>query len=109
MFLFGEGLRWLRTARSGRLLEYLTKAGLPVTRDNFRLLSENGAVSWEFVKRGLGIAMMVREVAERTPGVEQVLPDLPPVPVPVWLVTHRELRTSRRIRLVYDLLAESLT
>ncbi|MFB3111130.1 MAG: LysR family transcriptional regulator, partial [Gemmatimonadales bacterium] len=28
--------------------------------------------------------------------------------VPVWLVTHRELHTSRRIRLVFDVLAETL-
>jgi hypothetical protein len=27
---------------------------------------------------------------------------------PIWRVTHRELRTSRRIRAVFDLLADSL-
>jgi DNA-binding transcriptional LysR family regulator len=44
-----------------------------------------------------------------TPGVEQVLPDFPPIPVPIWIVTHRELHTSRRIRLVFDLLAEAFS
>ena len=36
--------------------------------------------------------------------------DLPvePIPVPVWLTCHRELHTSRRIRLVYDTLAAAL-
>jgi hypothetical protein len=28
--------------------------------------------------------------------------------VPVWLATHREMHTSRRIRVVFDLLAEDL-
>lgn len=28
---------------------------------------------------------------------------------PTWLVAHRELYTSRRIRLVYDVLAEFLS
>ena len=28
--------------------------------------------------------------------------------IPIWLVTHRELRTSRRIRIVFDVLAETL-
>jgi hypothetical protein len=28
--------------------------------------------------------------------------------MPIWLVTHRELHTSRRIRLVFDVLAEAL-
>jgi len=37
-----------------------------------------------------------------------VLPKLEPVVVPYWLTTHRELRSSKRIRLVYDLIAEML-
>jgi DNA-binding transcriptional LysR family regulator len=39
--------------------------------------------------------------------VEQILPETPPIPVPYWLCTHRELHTSRRIRVVFDLLAEA--
>jgi DNA-binding transcriptional LysR family regulator len=37
-----------------------------------------------------------------------VLPELFDPEIPVWLVSHRELHTSRRIRVVYDLLAEEL-
>ena len=44
-----------------------------------------------------------------TPELEPVLASLDPIPVPIWLVTHRELHTSRRIRLVFDILAESFT
>jgi len=51
---------------------------------------------------------MSQEVAETTPGIERVLPATAPVTFPVWLTTHRELHTSRRIRLVFDLLAEFL-
>ncbi|MCH7777499.1 MAG: LysR family transcriptional regulator [Gemmatimonadetes bacterium] len=94
--------------RSGRLLTRLNQMGLPLEKDNFRLTSENGAVAWEMVKHGLGIGVMAEDVADQTPGVECVLPDLDPIPVPVWLVTHRELHTSRRIRLVFDVLAETL-
>ena len=65
-------------------------------------------MAWEMVKIGLGIGLMAEDVADQTPGVECVLPDLDPIPVPVWLVTHRELHTSRRIRLVFDVLAETL-
>jgi hypothetical protein len=36
------------------------------------------------------------------------VPDFPPLPVPVWLVAHRELLTSRRMRVVFDSLAEDL-
>ena len=41
--------------------------------------------------------------------MERVLPDMEPIVFPIWLTTHRELHTSRRIRLVFDLLAEHLT
>lgn len=94
--------------QSDRLLTRLNEIGLTLTKNNFKLISESGAVAWELVKQGLGIGLMVKEVGDRTAGVECVLPDLDPIMVPIWLVTHRELHTSRRIRLVFDLLAASL-
>jgi DNA-binding transcriptional LysR family regulator len=82
--------------------------GVRAVEDGFRLVSENSVVVWEMVKRGLGIAVMGREIAQRTDGVVELFPDADPVRFPVWLVTHRELRTSRRIRLVYEILAEEI-
>lgn len=92
-----------------RFTAYLRGIGLAVEEAGFGLLSDNMVAVWEMVRRGLGVAPMLREVAERTPEVVRLLPDLPPIPVPVWLVTHREMRTSRRIRLVHDVLAEALS
>jgi len=37
--------------------------------------------------------------------VVPVLPMLKIPPLPIWLTVHREIRTSRRIREVYDFLA----
>ena len=91
-----------------RFAEQLTSAGIAITPDRFRIVSENSVVVWEMVRRGLGIGMMLREIAERTPGVVRLLPDLPGTRVPVWLVSHRELRTSRRVGLVFEVLANEL-
>ncbi|WP_422364877.1 LysR family transcriptional regulator [Pelagibius sp.] len=91
-----------------RMLPVLNALGLSLTRRNFKIVSANGVVVWEMVKQGLGIGVMTREIAALTPGIECVVPELDPIPVPVWLVTHRELHTSRRIRLVFDFLAEAL-
>lgn len=93
---------------AGRFAEFMRGIGLAVARDDFRLVSENSVVVWEMVKRGHGIGLMLREIAERTPGIVRLLPEVKAVPVPIWLVTHRELHTSRRIRLVFDLLADKL-
>ncbi len=92
-----------------RLITGLNSIGLSLTRQNFKLISESGVVAWEMVRHGLGIGVMMDEVAQTTPDVERILPDLPPFEVPIWLTTHRELHTSRRIRLVYDLLASALS
>ena len=94
---------------SGRLLAGLNALGLALTKSNFKLITNSGVAGWEMVKQGLGIGVMVEEIAALTPGVECVLPQLDPIPVPVWLTAHRELHTSPRIRLVFDLLAEALS
>lgn len=91
-----------------RFAEHLRGIGVRATGDGFRLVSENSVVVWELVKRGLGIGAMLREIAGRTEGIVELFPDAEPIEVPVWLVTHRELRTSRRIRLVFDMLADQL-
>lgn len=95
--------------RSGRFLEFLCALGLPLTAANFALYSENSVTAWELVRQGLGIGAMMDDIARLTPGVVRVLEDLPPVRFPIWLVTHRELRTARRIRVVFDALAEHLS
>ena len=91
-----------------RFAEFMRGVGVRVPERGFRLVSENSVAVWEMVKRGLGIGIMSRDVAERTEDIVELFPDAVPISIPVWLVTHRELRTSRRIRLVYDILAEEL-
>jgi DNA-binding transcriptional LysR family regulator len=88
---------------------HLCAAGIPISADRFRIVSANSVVLWEMARQGIGICMMLQEIAERTPGVVRLLPDLKGTPVPVWLVSHRELYTSRRVRLVFDVLVEGLT
>lgn len=88
------------------LIEELRQRGIVLGPRNFRWSTQSGVSGWEWVRNGLCLGAMVDAVAEATGGVEAVLPDMAPITVPVWLVTHRELHTSRRIRLVFDLLAD---
>lgn len=90
-----------------RLLPVLEPLGLSLSRANFKLVSASGTVIQELMKQGLGIGIMTKQDAARLPELEAVLPELAPIPVPIWLVTHRELHSSRRIRLVFDFLAKS--
>lgn len=76
--------------------------GVPLSEANFPFATQSGMTGWEWVCRGLCLGGMVETVARLTPEVRVAVPALEPIPVPVWLVTHRELHTSRRIRLVFD-------
>ncbi len=103
-----SGADFIGYDREGRFIEHLASLGLDLDPGRFPLLSTNSVVGWELVRAGLGIGMMMDQIAEDTPGVVRVLDGLPQVRFPIWLVTHRELRTARRIRVVYDILAEAL-
>jgi len=94
--------------RSGRFLAYLRQHGLPLTEASLSCCADHSVAHWALVRQGRGIGAMMREIARDTPGVRRVLDDVPPVRLPIWLVTHRELRTSRRIRMVFDALARGL-
>lgn len=96
------------TDRSGRFMEHLHAYGLPIRDSQFVALSENTVVSWRLVEEGVGICALMDEIAEQMQGLVRVFDDMPPVRFPIWLVTHRELRTSRRIRVVFDALARGL-
>lgn len=94
-------------AGSDRLINGLNSLGLNLTQRNFTLLSESELVRWEMVRQGLGIGVITADIGDCDPLVQRVLPGMAPILVPVWLTTHRELHTSRRIRVVFDLLAEA--
>jgi DNA-binding transcriptional LysR family regulator len=80
--------------------------GVPLSEANFHFATQSGMTGWEWVRKGMCLGGMVEAVGRLTPEVVVAVPDIAPISVPVWLVTHRELHTSRRIRLVFDMLVE---
>jgi len=60
------------------------------------------------VRQGLGIGVVMQPLARRLPELVPVLPGLALPVLPVWLTAHRELRASRRLRVVWDFLAQGL-
>ena len=66
----------------------------------------NQLVQWSLCRAGVGICLMVIDVGEAEPDMVRVLPDFG-IALPRWLACHRELRTSRRLRIVWDRLVEA--
>jgi DNA-binding transcriptional LysR family regulator len=94
--------------RSGEFIAAMARFGLSLTQRNFPIVSESHLVQWEHVRQGLGIGVMTADIGDHDPMVVRALPEVEPIVVPVWLVAHRELHTSRRVRLVFDLIARTL-
>lgn len=92
-----------------RMIAWLNDFGLPITDANIRVRSDSFIAAWELARAGLGVTMLGRDLADRFPDMVRVAPDMPEIEVPFWLTSHRELQTSRRIRTVYDFLAEALS
>ncbi|OUR95777.1 LysR family transcriptional regulator [Halobacteriovorax marinus] len=90
-----------------KYIEGLNQLGLSLTEENFPYISENHIAHWSLIKNGAGIGVMPEKVGEEEPAVERVLKSIPPFPVETWIVSHRELRTSRRIRFVFDFLVKA--
>lgn len=94
--------------RSDRLIDGLNQVGFELTSHNFPIITENHLVHWELVKKGVGIGIMPEHIGDAERAVKRVLPKIEPFVIQIWLVAHRELRTSRRIRRVFDFLADEL-
>lgn len=101
-------LEFLGFETAETLLPAYKAQGLDLTRSNFPITADSGTVSLELARFGLGVALLLPDDTRQFPELERVWPDFTPIDVPVWLVTHRELHTSKRIRLVFDLLAKRI-
>jgi DNA-binding transcriptional LysR family regulator len=91
--------------KSGRLLSLLNAQGFSLSSQNFPVVTKSHIVQWELVKHGVAITGMLEEIGDQEPLVERlVIPGLAPITAELWLVTHKELRTNRRVRMVFDFL-----
>ncbi|RFP87005.1 LysR family transcriptional regulator [Rhodobacteraceae bacterium 63075] len=100
---------WVGFGDDTRFLSYAAELGIPLQPSAFQASSENGITAWEMAKAGLGVCAMEESIAALSPEMEPLLASEIDITFPVWLVTHREIHTSPRIRLVFDMLAEAFS
>jgi DNA-binding transcriptional LysR family regulator len=86
----------------------LNAMGLTLTPKSFPWVSANQQVQWALVTQGSGIGVMMESIGDADARVVRVMPERIAFPVALWLTSHREVRTSHRVRTVFDLLASSL-
>ncbi len=86
----------------------LNAYGVPVAADRFIACSASHLVQWQMIQQGIGIGVMSQQVGDATPGMVRIAEWLEPFRYEAWLVSHRELNTSRRLRIVFDFLVNAL-
>jgi DNA-binding transcriptional LysR family regulator len=94
--------------RDDATLRGFAARGLSVERKDFAFRSDDLIVVWQAVRAGLGIGFVSEHQLRLDPAVHVVLPKVRIEPLPVWLAVHKEIRTSQRIRAVYDFLSDAL-
>ena len=94
--------------RDEAILKGMAGFGMPVTREAFAFRCDDLIAYWEAVRAGLGIGFIADYLAATDRDVVAVLPMIKVPPLPIWLTVHREIRTSRRIRAVYDFLSQAV-
>lgn len=94
--------------RNDETLKGFAARGFPVKREQFAFRSDDLIVVWQAVRAGLGVGFASEHLIRTDPAIVPLLPKLKIEPLPVWLAVHKEIRTSKRIRAVYDFLADAL-
>jgi DNA-binding transcriptional LysR family regulator len=94
--------------RDTSFLRVLAAAGLSLKPKDFALRTDSDAAYLVAIRAGLGIGICQVPLAVGPPRLKRVLPKLV-FELPVWIVTHEDLRASRRVSLVFEHLVASLS
>lgn len=87
---------------------FVAMGGPPLPRERLVLRTDDLLAYEAAVRAAIGIGFLSHYVARGDPTLVPVLPMLTIPSLPVWLVAHREIRSSPRIRAVWDHLAGTL-
>lgn len=94
--------------RSTLIIDGFKQAGIDVDRDFFAFRCDDQVVCWNMVTAGYGIGFNQVQIGEADPRVERIHRVGTVGELPVWLASHIELKTSPRVRRVFDFLSEAL-
>ena len=94
--------------KSDLALRTLANIGVQVSREFFSVRCDDQAAYWHLLRAGCGIGAAQCRIADNALGIERVLPEIAFASLPFWLAAPEALRSSPRIRAVWDFLAEHL-
>jgi len=91
-----------------RFIASLKERGVSIDKNQIMMQTDSHLVHWEMAKQGFGVGIVPSQIGDNEDGVQRLLPSQLNLTFSVWLTTHQELRTSKRIQIVFDYLAKHL-
>ena len=85
----------------------LKEIGINIGPDFYKYQCNDSIICWSMVMAGCGISLCQNYHAATEERVKRVLPTLE-IKLPVWLVSHAELKTNGRVRSVFDFLSSEM-
>ncbi|MBZ9936592.1 LysR family transcriptional regulator [Mesorhizobium sp. BR1-1-16] len=89
-------------------VQAVQRLGLLPERSAFRFRTDSDIAQLQMIRAGAGIGGCQVMLAKRDPELVRVLPEAFDFGLECWLAMHEDLKSVRRMRLVYDELADGL-
>ncbi|MEP0357441.1 LysR family transcriptional regulator [Paraglaciecola sp.] len=94
---------------SAYFISYLDEKGWAIADKNIAIKSDFQPFHIEMAKQGLGVAVLPQSIGDSIPELAQAFKNLGSVfELELWLVCHQELRSSRKIRYLFDFISREL-
>ena len=90
------------------VIQQLQRLGLIPKRESFALRTDNDLAHLAFIRAGYGIGVCQVGLARRDPRLVRILAEAFSLPLDCWLAMHEDLRRVRRMRRLFDHLADGL-
>jgi len=94
--------------REQMMMRAMSERQLHFTRDSFAFRTDNDLAQLAAVRAGFGVGGVQAPIARRDPDLVAVLEDAFRYELEVWVAMHEDLKSSRRMRLMFDWLVEGL-
>ena len=95
--------------RDDRIIVGMRDLGWPATREFFDVRCDDQNTYWELVRAGCGVGFTQQSFASVDPLIARVLPEVELPTLPIWLAASEVMRSTPRIKRVWDMLEEGIS
>jgi len=104
-----ENIQIIGFDRSSSVTDILNQQGWNLSKQNFPVITPFQLLQLELCKEGQGLIFFPENMGDKEPKLSRAFEHMGPImTLPVWLVCHQELRTSLRVRRVFDFISQEM-